>query len=180
MKTLFSKRLFSWNDVCLLFEHTHILNFISFRACPDHEKLIGDSFYKAFGMLYVNYSWSRTFGKVQDFKDKQRLSLTNVDENYLGLPFVVVLFIKHPPRIGGGLYSSIIFHSVCHSVIPSIVPDIILPDITLPYYYGNKMISCTSRNLRFHLHLRYVFWKLLNNFVFYWCSHIFYPLNFVH
>ena len=102
--TSYSKRLFSWNDVCLLFEHTHILNllhfedtFISFRAYyPDHEKLIGDSFYKAFGMLYVNYSWSRTFGKVQDFKDKQRLSLTNVDEDYFGLPFVVVLF-KYTP-----------------------------------------------------------------------------------
>ena len=53
-------------------------------------------------MLYVNYSWSRTFGKVQDFKDKQRLSLTNVDEDYFGFPFVVVLFINHPQRIGGG------------------------------------------------------------------------------
>lgn len=86
-------------------------------------------------MLYVNYSWSRTFGKVQDFKDKQRLSLTNVDEDYFGFPFVVVLFIKHPPRIGGGLYSSIIFHSVCHSVIPSIVPDIILPDIMVTRWF---------------------------------------------
>ena len=63
----------------------NLLNFedglIPFRGCEDQGRLIGDSFYKAFGMLYVNYSWSRTFGKVQDFKDKQRLSLTNVDED---------------------------------------------------------------------------------------------------
>lgn len=54
--------------------HTHILNllhfedtFISFRAYyPDHEKLIGDSFYKAFGMLYVNYFWNSDFLKINN------------------------------------------------------------------------------------------------------------------
>ena len=72
--TSYSKRLFSWNDVCLLFEHTHILNllnfedgFISFRACPNHEKLIGDSFYKAIWHVICKLQLKSNFWKSPGF-----------------------------------------------------------------------------------------------------------------